>query len=128
MGLAMNVDDLAGSRPFYKRVIKISACQWQYGFLSAIGALAAGAQLPLFGLIITQALVYFNFPDGEYMKRGLTKVSLLCCGLSAMTVLAYTCEFYFSGIAGENLTVCFRKLMFSGIFFSTFLMYEAKFC
>ena len=111
----VDVDDLVGPRPSLKRLLKMNAREWPYGLLSAIGAIAAGASTPLFGLVITQALVYFNFPDDEYMKRGLTKVSLLCCALGAMAVLAYTLEFYFSGIAGENVTMRIRKLMFSGI-------------
>ena len=119
MGLKMNefvdVDDLVGPRPSLKRLLKMNAREWPYGLLSAIGAIAAGASTPLFGLVITQALVYFNFPNDEYMKRGLTKVSVLCCVLGAMAIFAYTLEFYFSGIAGENVTMRIRKLMFSGL-------------
>jgi hypothetical protein len=118
MGMKVNeivdMDELMGPRPSFKRLLRMNAREWPYGFLSMMGAIGAGALTPLFGLVITQALVYFNFPDPDYMRRGLAKNSLLCCALGAMAVFAYTFEFYFSGVAGENVTMRVRKLMFSG--------------
>ena len=115
MNEIVDVDDLVGPRPSFKRLLKMNAREWPFGLLSVTGAIGAGAITPLFGLVITQALVYFNFPNDDYMKRGLAKNSLLCCALGAMAVFAYTFEFYFSGVAGENVTMRIRKLMFSGM-------------
>ncbi|MCO5550509.1 hypothetical protein L7F22_003996 [Adiantum nelumboides] len=107
--------DLVGPSPSLLKLMRINSSEWPYGLLSAFGAIVAGAQSPIFALLITQALEYFYVRDTGAMKRELQKVSLYCCGAGVLVVLAYTCEFYFTGIAGERVTLRIRKAMFSAI-------------
>ncbi|MCO5561469.1 hypothetical protein L7F22_015090 [Adiantum nelumboides] len=107
-----NLDD---PRPSLRRLIKMNASEWPFGLLSAVGAIVAGALVPLFALIITQALEYFYTPDLDIMKKGLRRDSLYCCGAGVLIALAYICEFYFTGVTGERVTLRVRKAMFSAI-------------
>ncbi|KAI5063348.1 hypothetical protein GOP47_0021895 [Adiantum capillus-veneris] len=81
-----NIKNLVGPRPSLARLIRMNASYWPFGLLSAIGAIVAGAQVPVFALII-----------------------------SVISALAYTCEFYFTGVTGERVTLRVRKAMFSAI-------------
>ena len=112
--IKLDVDNLVGPQPSLKRLIKMNASEWPYSMLGAIGAILAGSQTPLFALIITQALEYFYSPDDNYMKKGLEKVAALCCGTGVVALLAYTCEFYCTEVAGESITLRVRSMMFSG--------------
>ncbi|KAI5058690.1 hypothetical protein GOP47_0026860 [Adiantum capillus-veneris] len=98
----LNGVDFVGPRPSLVKLIRMNANEWPFGLLSAIAAIVAGAQSPLFALIISQALVYFYLHDMGAMKRELQKVSLYCCGVGVLVALAYTCEFYFTSLAGEK--------------------------
>ncbi|MCO5581603.1 hypothetical protein L7F22_035491 [Adiantum nelumboides] len=68
-----------------------------------------------FALITSQALTYFYVHDTSVLKQDLQKVSLYCCGVGVLVALANICEYYFSGLAGENVTLRVRKAMFSAI-------------
>ncbi|MCO5572614.1 hypothetical protein L7F22_026372 [Adiantum nelumboides] len=107
--------DLSSPSPSLLKLMRINASEWPYGLLSAIAAIVAGAQSPLFALIISQALTYFYVHDTSVMKRELQKVSLYCCGAGVLVAMANICEYYFSGLAGENVTLRVRKAMFSAI-------------
>ncbi|KAI5058686.1 hypothetical protein GOP47_0026856 [Adiantum capillus-veneris] len=111
----LNGVDVVGPRPSLVKLMRMNANEWPFGLLSATAAIVAGAQSPLFALIISQALVYFYLHDMGAMKRELQKVSLYCCGAGVLVALAYTCEFYFTGLAGERVTLRIRKAMFSAI-------------
>ncbi|KAH7282488.1 hypothetical protein KP509_35G032800 [Ceratopteris richardii] len=119
-GLALKTKEMgqqndSRSKLSLKRLIKLNAREWPYALLAAITAVAAGSAMPLFSLTITEALEYLYSFDKDYMKKGLTKCCLYCCGLGLLSILAHTGEFYFSGIAGERITMRVRKAMFSAI-------------
>lgn len=112
----MVVEDPDGSRQSsFLKLMTLNAADCPYASFGALAAIVAGSQLPLFALIITEALEYLYSPSPSYMKKGLEKSFLLLCGLGVLTWLAFTCEFYFSAIAGENITMRIRRMMFSAI-------------
>ncbi|KAH7366164.1 hypothetical protein KP509_18G065900 [Ceratopteris richardii] len=104
-----------GPRPSFKRIISFSASELPFCGLAMFAAIVAGTQSPIIALIITQALEYFYVPNADEMKEGLIRVTLYCIGVGALTVVAYTCEHYFAGIAGEHITLHVRRAMFSSI-------------
>ena len=85
------------------------ASEWPYGLLGAFGAIVAGAQTPIFALLITQALEYFYSPNYDYMKKGLEKVAA-----GVVVLSAYACEYYFTESVGEGITLRVRSMMFTG--------------
>jgi ATP-binding cassette subfamily B (MDR/TAP) protein 1 len=107
-------DSAAAPWPSLKRLIAMNAGEWPHALLAVLGALVAGSQLPLFALLITQALEYFYSLDPGRMERGLVRVATLCCGAGAVVLAAYVCEFYFAESVGEGVTLRVRRLMFSG--------------
>eukprot|EP00250_Pteridium_aquilinum_P016650 c23221_g1_i2 orf=460-2652(-) len=102
-------------KPSLKRLLQMNSQEWPYGLLGAFGAIAAGAETPLFALAITQSLVAFYSPDTDYMKHEVSKIALIFCGAGVVTVFFYWCEHYFFGIVGERLTIQVREMMFSAI-------------
>ncbi|KAH7366148.1 hypothetical protein KP509_18G065300 [Ceratopteris richardii] len=103
---------MVGPRPSFKRITSFSAREWPFVVLAVLGAIVAGAQSPVFALIMIKALEYFYVGD---MKEGLARVALYCLGIGTITFAAFTCEHYFSGIAGERITQRIRTAMFSAI-------------
>ncbi|CAA7020756.1 unnamed protein product [Microthlaspi erraticum] len=87
---------------------------WKYGIFGTLGALIAGAQMPLFALGISTALVSF-YMDWETTKHEVRKISILfCCG-SVITVISHAIEHTTFGIMGERLTLRVRQMLFSAI-------------
>ncbi|KAI5058687.1 hypothetical protein GOP47_0026857 [Adiantum capillus-veneris] len=110
-----NFDNLVGPKASLIKMMRMNASDWPFALLGAVGAIIAGAQIPIFASIITQALEYFYQPDMAVMKRGLQTVSFRCCGVGVLIAMAYITEFYFTGVAGERVTLRVRKAMFSAI-------------
>lgn len=87
--------------------------EWIYGVAGTICALIAGAQMPLFALGVTQALVSY-YMDWDTTCREVKKISLLFCGGAAITVIVHVITHLSFGIMGERLTLRVREMMFSG--------------
>lgn len=87
---------------------------WYYGVMGTFGGLIAGAQMPLFALGVSQALVSF-YMDWETTKHEVKKISLLFCGAAFLTVIVHAIEHFCFGIMGERLTLRVREKMFSGM-------------
>ncbi|XP_068306707.1 ABC transporter B family member 2-like [Pyrus communis] len=87
---------------------------WYYGVMGTFGGLIAGAQMPLFALGVSQALVSF-YMDWETTKHEVKKISLLFCGAAFLTVIVHAIEHFCFGIMGERLTLRVREKMFSAI-------------
>ncbi|KAF7139245.1 hypothetical protein RHSIM_Rhsim07G0129100 [Rhododendron simsii] len=88
--------------------------EWIYGVAGTICALIAGAQMPLFALGVTQALVSY-YMDWDTTTREVKKISLLFCGGAAITVIVHVITHLSFGIMGERLTLRMREMMFSAI-------------
>lgn len=86
---------------------------WVYGLFGTVCALIAGAQMPLFALGVSQALVSY-YMDWETTQREIKKISLLFCGASVITVIVHCITHCSFGVMGERLTLRVRERMFAG--------------
>ncbi|GLT80577.1 hypothetical protein SLA2020_520100 [Shorea laevis] len=87
---------------------------WIYGVVGIIGALIAGAQMPLFALGVSQALVAY-YMDWDTTRHEVKKISILFCCAAAITITVHAIEHLCFGIMGERLTLRVRQMMFSTI-------------
>lgn len=88
---------------------------WMYGVSGTVCALIAGAQMPLFALGVSQALVSY-YMDWDTTQREVKKISLLFCGAAVITVIVHGIAHCSFGIMGERLTLRIRERMFAGDF------------
>ena len=98
-----------------KRLYSMIGPDWIFGVLGTVGAFVAGAQMPLFALGVTQALISY-YMDWETTKREIKKISFLFCGGAVVTVIFHVIEHLNFGIMGERLTLRVREKMFGGEF------------
>ncbi|KAJ0053668.1 hypothetical protein Pint_03486 [Pistacia integerrima] len=97
-----------------KRLYSMVRPDWMYGVVGTIGALIAGAQMPLFALGVSQALVSY-YMDWDTTCREVKKITILfICG-AVVTVIVHAIEHLCFGIMGERLTLRVREMMFSAI-------------
>lgn len=87
---------------------------WYYGVIGTIAALIAGAQMPLFALGVSQALVAY-YMDWETTCREVKKIATLFSCAAVITVIVHAIEHLCFGIMGERLTLRVREGMFSAI-------------
>lgn len=78
-----------------------------------ICAIIAGAQMPLFALGVSQALVAY-YMDWDTTQREVKKITILFCCAAVITVIVHAIEHLSFGIMGERLTLRVREKMFSG--------------
>ncbi|KAL2472168.1 ABC transporter B family member 2 [Abeliophyllum distichum] len=87
---------------------------WFYGLFGTMCAFIAGAQMPLFALGVTQALVSY-YMDWDTTRREVKKISFLFCGGAVITVIVHAITHLCFGIMGERLTLRVRKMMFTAM-------------
>lgn len=104
-----------------KRLYSMVKPDWIYGVVGTIGAFISGAQMPLFALGVSQALVAF-YMDWDTTRHEIKKISLLFCGAAVLTVIVHSVEHLCFGTMGERLTLRVREMMFSGMFQSCLLL------
>ncbi|KAJ7943849.1 ABC transporter B family-like protein [Quillaja saponaria] len=97
-----------------KRLYSMIGPDWYYGVFGTIGAFIAGAQMPLFALGVSQALVAF-YMDWDTTRLEIRKIAFLFCGAAVITVIVHAIEHLSFGIMGERLTLRVREMMFSAI-------------
>ncbi|XP_047322616.1 ABC transporter B family member 2-like [Impatiens glandulifera] len=97
-----------------RRLYSMIGPDWKYGISGTICAFIAGAQMPLFALGVTQALVSY-YMGWETTQREVKKISLLFCGGAFITVIVHAIAHLSFGIMGERLTLRVREKMFSAI-------------
>ncbi|XP_042438125.1 ABC transporter B family member 2-like [Zingiber officinale] len=97
-----------------KKMYSMVSPDWMFGLFGTIGAFVAGAQMPLFALGVTQALVSY-YMGWEVTQREIKKIALLFCGGSVVTVIFHVIEHLNFGIMGERLTLRVRERMFGAI-------------
>lgn len=96
-----------------KRLYSMVRPDWMYGVVGTIGALIAGAQMPLFALGVSQALVSY-YMDWDTTCREVKKITILFACAAVVTVIVHAIEHLCFGIMGERLTLRVREMMFSG--------------
>lgn len=97
-----------------KRLYSMIGPDWPYGFFGTLCAFVAGAQMPLFALGISHALVSY-YMDWETTQREVRKIAFLFCGGAVITITVHAIEHLFFGIMGERLTLRVREMMFTAI-------------
>ncbi|KAA8522036.1 hypothetical protein F0562_012650 [Nyssa sinensis] len=113
----IGVDEVETVKPPHvsaRRLYSMVGSDWTYGVFGAICALIAGAQMPLFALGITHALVSY-YMDWDTTRHEVKKISFLFCGGAAISVIVHAFEHLCFGIMGERLTLHVREMMFSAI-------------
>uniref|UniRef100_A0ACD5ZM10 Uncharacterized protein n=1 Tax=Avena sativa TaxID=4498 RepID=A0ACD5ZM10_AVESA len=97
-----------------KKLYSMVRPDWMFGLSGTISAFVAGAQMPLFALGVTQALVSY-YMGWETTKKEVRKIAVLfCCG-AVLTVVFHAIEHLSFGIMGERLTLRVREKMFAAI-------------
>ncbi|KAE8657242.1 ABC transporter B family member 19 [Hibiscus syriacus] len=96
------------------RLYSMIGPDWYYGVFGTIAALIAGAQMPLFALGVSQALVSY-YMDWETTCSEVKRISILFCCAAVITVIVHAIEHICFGIMGERLTLRVRELMFSAM-------------
>ncbi|GKU95779.1 hypothetical protein SLEP1_g9099 [Rubroshorea leprosula] len=98
----------------FGRLYSMVKPDWIYGVVGIICALIAGAQMPLFALGVSQALVAY-YMDWDTTRHEVKKISILFCCAAAITITVHAIEHLCFGIMGERLTLRVRQMMFSTI-------------
>ncbi|MED6171656.1 (ABC) transporter [Stylosanthes scabra] len=97
-----------------RRLYSMIGPDWIYGVFGTLCAFVAGAQMPLFALGISHALVSY-YMDWETTKHEVKKIAFLFCGGAVITITVHAIEHLCFGIMGERLTLRVREKMFSAI-------------
>lgn len=97
-----------------RRLYSMVGPDWKYVLFGTICALCAGAEMPLFALGVTQALVSF-YMGWETTQQEIKKIALLFCGGAFASIFVHAGAHTFFGIMGERLTLRVREKMFSAI-------------
>ncbi|KAJ9707214.1 hypothetical protein PVL29_002282 [Vitis rotundifolia] len=97
-----------------RRLYSMVGPDWYYGLVGTICALIAGAQMPLFALGVTEALVSY-YMDWDTTRHQVKKIAFLFCGGAFITVIVHAIEHTCFGIMGERLTLRIREMLFSAI-------------
>ena len=114
-GAAEGYDEGHKGKPVsMKKLYSMVRPDWMFGLSGTISAFVAGAQMPLFALGVTQALVSY-YMGWETTKKEVRKIAVLfCCG-AVLTVVFHAIEHLSFGIMGERLTLRVREKMFAAI-------------
>ncbi|GLJ21858.1 hypothetical protein SUGI_0408710 [Cryptomeria japonica] len=113
-GLDKN-EEVKAERISLSRLFKLALPDWICGVFGTMGALFAGAQMPLFALGVTQGLVAMYDTDYSATKAEIRKVCLLFCSAALLTLIAHVVEHTNFGMIGERLTLRVREMMFTAI-------------
>ncbi|KAK6140834.1 hypothetical protein DH2020_025428 [Rehmannia glutinosa] len=97
-----------------KRLYSMVRPDWYYGVFGTICAFIVGAQMPLFALGITQALVSY-YMDWDTTRREVKKIAFFFCGGAVITIIVHTITHLCFGIMGERLTLRVREKMFTAM-------------
>lgn len=110
---AEGVEPVKSKQVSARRLYSMVGPDWYYGLVGTICALIAGAQMPLFALGVTEALVSY-YMDWDTTRHQVKKIAFLFCGGAFITVIVHAIEHTCFGIMGERLTLRIREMLFSG--------------
>ncbi|KAH7668707.1 Xenobiotic-transporting ATPase protein [Dioscorea alata] len=97
-----------------RRLYSMAAPDWNLGLFGTLGAFVTGAQMPLFTLGMTQALVAYYKP-WEDTQRDIKMIAFLFCGGAVLTLIFHTIQHANFGIMGERLVLRVRAKIFRAI-------------
>ncbi|GMH28804.1 hypothetical protein Nepgr_030647 [Nepenthes gracilis] len=105
---------IKSSRVSSRRIYSMVGPDWTYGVFGTLCALLAGAEMPLFALGVTQALVSF-YMGWETTQHEVKKIALLFCGGAVVSIFTHGATHTCFGVMGERLTLRVRERMFSAM-------------
>ncbi|XP_057448648.1 ABC transporter B family member 2-like [Lotus japonicus] len=96
------------------RLYSMVGPDWFYGVFGTLCAFVAGAQMPLFALGISHALVSY-YMDWDTTRHEVKKICFLFVAAAVITITVHAIEHLSFGIMGERLTLRVREMMFAAI-------------
>lgn len=111
---AGGVEDVKSQNISAGRLYSMIRPEWHYGVIGTICAFIAGAQMPLFALGVSQALVSY-YMDWDTTRHEVKKICFLFCVGAVLTVIVHAIAHTCFGIIGERLTLRVREMMFSAM-------------
>ncbi|KAL3330883.1 hypothetical protein AABB24_034621 [Solanum stoloniferum] len=111
---AGGVEDVKSPNISAGRLYSMIRPEWHYGVIGTICAFIAGAQMPLFALGVSQALVSY-YMDWDTTRHEVKKICFLFCVGAVLTVVVHAITHTCFGIIGERLTLRVREMMFSAM-------------
>ncbi|TMW99501.1 hypothetical protein EJD97_002445 [Solanum chilense] len=111
---AGDVEDVKSPNVSAGRLYSMIRPEWHYGVIGTICAFIAGAQMPLFALGVSQALVSY-YMDWDTTRHEVKKICFLFCVGAVLTVVIHAIAHTCFGIIGERLTLRVREMMFSAM-------------
>ncbi|KAH0643928.1 hypothetical protein KY289_034902 [Solanum tuberosum] len=111
---AGGVEDVKSPNISAGRLYSMIRPEWHYGVIGTICAFIAGAQMPLFALGVSQALVSY-YMDWDTTRHEVKKICFLFCVGAVLTVIVHAIAHTCFGIIGERLTLRVREMMFSAM-------------
>ncbi|KAK6782933.1 hypothetical protein RDI58_020729 [Solanum bulbocastanum] len=111
---AGGVEDVKSPNISAGRLYSMICPEWHYGVIGTICAFIAGAQMPLFALGVSQALVSY-YMDWDTTRHEVKKICFLFCVGAVLTVVVHAIVHTCFGIIGERLTLRVREMMFSAM-------------
>ncbi|XP_049415577.1 ABC transporter B family member 2-like [Solanum stenotomum] len=111
---AGGVEDVKSQNISAGRLYSMISPEWHYGVIGTVCAFIAGAQMPLFALGVSQALVSY-YMDWDTTRHEVKKICFLFCVGAVLTVVVHAIAHTCFGIIGERLTLRMREMMFSAM-------------
>ncbi|KAH0645698.1 ABC transporter B family member 2-like [Solanum tuberosum] len=111
---AGGVEDVKSQNISAGRLYSMISPEWHYGVIGTVCAFIAGAQMPLFALGVSQALVSY-YMDWDTTRHEVKKICFLFCVGAVLTVVVHAIAHTCFGIIGERLTLRMRERMFSAM-------------
>ncbi|KAH0742347.1 hypothetical protein KY290_035390 [Solanum tuberosum] len=111
---AGGVEDIKSQNISTGRLYSMISPEWHYGVIGTVCAFIAGAQMPLFALGVSQALVSY-YMDWDTTRHEVKKICFLFCVGAVLTVVVHAIAHTCFGIIGERLTLRMREMMFSAM-------------
>ncbi|KAI4470544.1 atp-binding cassette sub-family b [Holotrichia oblita] len=96
-------------------ILKLNSPEWFYIFLGCVGAIIAGASLPLYSIVFGDIVGVLSHADNNYVRSEGNKFSLYFFIIGICTGFAAVLQWYMLGIAAEKLTMRVRYLLFEKI-------------
>lgn len=96
-----------------QRLIEMTGDDWRYVIAATIGSIAAGWLNPMIALILASVVADYYNPDQRYMRKDISKFSLLFVGLGLFCIIIYNLQHYSLGVLGERLVNRIRETLFA---------------
>ncbi|KAK9877111.1 hypothetical protein WA026_016856 [Henosepilachna vigintioctopunctata] len=95
------------------KIIKMNKPEWFWILLGCITSIVIGAGLPIYSVLFGDIVGVLSVGKDDELMKATNLICLFFLILGIVTGIAYLIQLYAFGVAGENLTLRVRKLMFA---------------